>query len=194
MGVTMNIGRRTAWMRVSALWLCVAWLAPGRVQATVVLPADFAELVSGSQLVVHGRVALVRAQEINGRRSIETIVTVAVADVLKGQPGGTVTFRIPGGEVGRYRRVTVGAPQLAAGDEIVIFLRGSPPMLPTVFGLNQGLYRVVRGADGRALVTPPMVTTSGPDAARIVRGDPARQPVPIDVFARAVRTVLEAAP
>jgi hypothetical protein len=181
-------------MRLSALWLCVAWLAPARAQATVVLPADFAELVSGSQLVVHGRVALVRAQEINGRRSIETIVTVTVADVLKGQPGGTVTFRIPGGEIGRYRRVMVGAPRLAAGDEIVVFLRGSAPALPVVFGLSQGLYRVVRGADGRALVTPPLVTTSAPGAIRIVRGDPARQPVPIEVFARAVRAQLEPVP
>ena len=57
---------------------------------------------------------------------------------------------MPGGEVGRYRRVIVGVPRFAAGDEVVVFLRGAAPALPTVFGLSQGLYRVARGADGRA--------------------------------------------
>ena len=152
----MNRARRAArvWRLFALclwLWLLVAWLLPVRAHATVVLPADFAELVSGSQLIVRGRVASVRAQDVDGRRSIETIVTVTVADALKGRPGEMVTFRIPGGEIGRYRRVMVGAPQFAAGDEVVVFLRGSPPALPTVFGLSQGLYRVARGADGRAV-------------------------------------------
>ena len=62
--------------------------------------------------------------------------------------------------------------------------------MPSVFGLNQGLYRVTRGAGARAMVMPPRM--AGPDG-RVVRGDPARVPLPIDAFAREVRAVLERA-
>jgi hypothetical protein len=143
-------------------------------QATTQLPVEFGEMVQGSQLVIHGRVVDVRGQQTSDRRSIETVVTLAVTEALKGQPGGTVTFRMPGGEVGRYRRVVVGVPQFTSGDDVVVFLRGAPPAMPMVFGLSQGLYRVARTADGRAVVT--------------------RGQLPLDVLAREVRARAEARP
>ena len=176
--------------------LAIALLLAGAraAWATVELPVEFGELVAGSQLIVHGRVVDVRSQQIGARRSIETIVTVLVADAYKGQPGETVTFRVPGGEVGRYRRVMIGAPQFEAGQEIVVFLRGAAPAVPTVFGLNQGVFRVARTADARVLVMPAPVMASGRVAERVVRGDPARQPLALDAFAREVRTRVETRP
>ncbi|HEV8392693.1 MAG TPA: hypothetical protein VGQ37_00405 [Vicinamibacterales bacterium] len=156
-------------------------------QATLEVPVEFGEMVQGSQLVVHGRVVDVRAQQTGDRRSIETIVTVAVADALKGRPGESVTFRLPGGEVGRYRRLIVGVPQFTSGDEVIVFLRGSAPAMPTLFGLSQGLYRVGRAADGRAVVAPAPLTAPATGAERIVRGDPARVPLSLEAFAREVR-------
>jgi hypothetical protein len=88
--------------------------------------------------------------------------------------------------MGRYRRVTVGAPQFAEGDEVVLFLSGRAPALPMPFGLSQGVYRVTRDTR-QALVTP--LVTEG--AARVVRGDPARRPLTIDAFARQVRALVE---
>jgi len=164
------------------------------VRATVEVPVEFGEMVLGSQLVVHGRVIDVRSQQTGDRRSIETIVTLAVTDALKGRPGADVTFRLPGGEVGRYRRLMVGVPRFTAGDEVVVFLRGRTPVLPTVFGLSQGLFRVARGADGRALVAPAPLSAPATGAERVVRGDPARRPVALDVFARDVRARVEAQP
>ena len=164
------------------------------LQATVEVPVEFGEMVRGSQLVIHGRVLDVRSQQTGDRRSIETIVTVAVSDALKGSPGETVSFRLPGGEVGRYRRVIVGVPRFATGDDVIVFLRGAAPALPTVFGLSQGLYRVGRAADGRAVVAPALLTAPAAGAERVVRGDPARQPLPLDAFAREVRARLEARP
>ena len=171
----------------------VAAMSAG-VQATMEVPVEFGEMVRGSQLVVYGRVVDVRSQQTGDRRSIETIVTVAVAQALKGQPGETVTFRLPGGEVGRYRRVVVGVPRFSSGDDVIVFLRGAAPAMPTVFGLSQGLYRVARAADGRAVVAPAILAAPATGAERVVRGDPARQPLPLEAFAREVRARLESRP
>ena len=172
----------------------LAVLLPAVTHATVEVPVEFGEMVQGSQLVVYGRVVEVRGQQTGDRRSIETIVTVAVAQALKGQPGETVSFRLPGGEFGRYRRVIVGVPRFTSGDDVVVFLRGVAPSLPTVFGLSQGVYRVARTADGRAVVAPAPLTAPAAGAERVVRGDPARQPLALDAFAREVRARLEPRP
>jgi hypothetical protein len=162
--------------------------------ATVDVPVEFGEMVRGSQLVVYGRVVDVRGQQTSDRRSIETIVTVSVAQALKGQPGATVAFRLPGGEVGRYRRVIVGVPRFTSGDDVIVFLRGAAPALPTVFGLSQGLYRVARTGDGGAVVAPAILAAPSTGAERVVRGDPARRPLSLDAFAREVRARLELRP
>src|SRR5687767_12992761 len=75
------------------------------LQATTVAPADFTEMVNGSQVIVHGAVVDVRAQASGGRGTIETLVSVAVVTTLKGQASPAVVFRVPGGQIGRYRRV-----------------------------------------------------------------------------------------
>ena len=163
------------------------------VAATVLLPADFATVVNGSQVIVHGRVAAVRSAMTADRRSIYSLVTVTVVEAMKGDPGSTVTFRVPNGQVGRYRRVLVGAPEFREGDEAVVFLSGRAPAMPVLFGLSQGVYRVARGADGRPLVTrPPVTGRSG--AGPVVRGDPRRAPLLLTEFAREVRATMEAAP
>ena len=167
----------------------VLWALSLDLTATVVLPAEFTEVVRGSSLIVHGRVIDVRSELVGPRRTIESFVTVQVIEALKGVPGDTVTFRVPNGQVGRYRRVMVGAPEFERGDEVVIFLSGRPPAMPSVFGLSQGVYRVVHDASARALVAPPPVMARGIAAERVVRGDPARQALPIDQFARQVRAL-----
>jgi hypothetical protein len=152
--------------------------------ATTILPAEFGEMVAGSPLIVHGTVVAVRAQTTAGRRSIESLVTVDVIQPLKGPSTAQVVFRVPNGQIGRYRRMTVGAPEFRSGDEVVLFLDGRPPVVPMPFGLNQGVYRVNRSS-GRALVTPVLT----PGAGRVVRGDPARRPLTVADFARHVRAV-----
>jgi hypothetical protein len=171
-----------------SILLFVVCVSASPAWATVVLPADFATVVSESGVIVHGRVVDVRSEMTGPRRLIESVVTVAVFESLKGAPGASVTFRVPNGQVGRYRRVLVGAPEFAEGDEVVVFLTGRPPAMPTVFGLSQGVYRVTRNAAARAVVTPPPLTAG---SGRVARGDPARAPPPIEAFAREVRTILE---
>ena len=178
---------------LSVRWvLClVAWsLCLAGASATVILPADFTTVVAGSGVIVHGRVTSVTSHLTGPQRAIESVVTVAVIQSLKGDAGGTVSFRVPNGQVGRYKRVLVGAPEFTAGDEVVVFLQGRPPAMPSVFGLNQGLYRVSRDAAARAMVMPPRMAGS---EGRVVRGDPARVAMPIEAFAREVRAAVERA-
>lgn len=156
--------------------------------ATVFLPATFADVVNGSELVVRGTVIEVRSEQTASRRSIYTIVTVDVAETLKGSAVRAVSFRIPSGQVGRYRRIVVGSPEFVVGDEAVLFLNASPPSIPVLFGLSQGVYRVSR-VSGRPLVMPP-VSTAASD--RVARGDPSRRPLRLDAFADAVRDVRSA--
>lgn len=163
-------------------------LAPTQALATVVLPADFATVVNGADIIVSGHVVDVRSQLTSGR-TIESFVTVAVVDSAKGAPGRTVTFRVPNGTVGRYRRVTIGAPEFVDGDRVVIFLRARPPRMPILFGLSQGVYRV-SATGGRDMVLPAPVMVRGVAAARVVRGDPARAPLPLDEFLRQVRLIV----
>jgi len=136
-------------MRFLLAALLLAAAAP--VSATVIAPADVDAIVAGSQTIVRGRVVEVRSAMTNGRRTIHSFVTLAVEDTLKGSPASRVTFRVPVGQVGRYRRVIVGAPGFAVGEQVLVFLTGTPPAVPTIFGLNQGLYRVRDAARTEAL-------------------------------------------
>jgi len=161
--------------RIAPLLALAVFVSAARASATVLVPADLPTAVAESSLIVHGRVVDVRSAVTAPPRGIETFVTVAVVDALKGSPGRHVTFRLPNGQVGRYRRIVVGAPELEAGEEVVVFLRGQAPAIPTLFGLSQGVYRVARQA-GLPVV---------------MRGSPTRQPLPLEAFARAIEAIVE---
>jgi hypothetical protein len=161
--------------------------APG---ATVLIPIEFRELVRVSSTIVHGRITDVRSEWADGRRAVETFVTVDVTEYMKGSLGGTLTVRVPGGQIGRYRTMTVGAPAFREGDEVVLFLRSYNGVL-SIVGLSQGAFRVVADSAGRRLVTTPVVMGKPGDAAEpVVRGDVARRPIAIDAFRDLVRRVV----
>jgi hypothetical protein len=162
------------------------------LHATVLLPIEFRELVAAAPVIVHGQVVDVRSGWVDGRRAVETFVTVEAAEYLKGNLGGQVTFKVPGGQLGRYRTVFVGAPAFHAGDEVVLFLKTDGPSFPFIVGLSQGVFRIITDTQsGRRVVTPPaLVGVDSADAVRVVRGDPARKPVAIDVFRDAVHGAL----
>ena len=177
-------------MRI-VLALMIALTASPLLRATVIVPAEFREVVGGSDVIVVGRVTDVTAEWADGRRRIDSYVTVEVATTLKGQAAETITFLVPGGQIGRYRSVMVGAPVFAPGDEAVLFLNARPSAVPHVFGLNQGVYRVrVDARSGQRIVVPPALLARG-DAAEVVRrGAATRRSLPLDAFNAQVRGVL----
>src|SRR5688572_16211895 len=154
-------------------WLAIGLVVSGRsALATTLVPGDFAQMARESELIVHGTIVNVQGQLTGSRQTIESVVTVQVAETMKGTPTAQTIFRVPGGRVGRYRRVMVGAPEFTAGDEVILFLKGRAPAMAMPYGLSQGVYRVARRG-GVATVTPAVVAGTG----RVMRGDPSRRPL-----------------
>ena len=179
-------------MRVICVLSLMLLAAADAVRATTIVPADLGELSRDAVAIVRGRVADVRSQWTEDRGTVETIVTLEVEDYLKGSLGSMVRFRVPGGELGRYRTIVVGAPDFVVDQRVVVFLGAHGPTVPHIVGFNQGVFRVVRGADDSWVVSPPPAV-AGAASVRVVRGDPARRPVPLADFERQVRTLAGAA-
>jgi hypothetical protein len=159
--------------------------------ATVLVPGTLAELVRDAQVIVRGRVADVRFQFTDGRRRVETVVVLEAESYLKGDYGSQVVFKVPGGEIGRYQSVMVGAPVFRQGDEVVLFLSSQEPELPHLVGFNQGVLRLVRdAATGRALVQSPPPDATGTKAQTIRRGEPARHAMVFEEFAARVQSLV----
>jgi hypothetical protein len=171
--------------------------------ATVLVPAEFSEIVGGSQIIAYARIVDVRPEWADGRRWIDSVVTAEVVSYMKGGSEATISFKVPGGRLGRYRSVVVGAPVFVRGDEAMLFLKSNAAnadSLPEVFGLNQGVFRVkVDSRTGQRMVVPPPVMASpvtdpavAGEAQPVKRGSLDRRPLPFDAFGARVREVMAA--
>lgn len=132
-----------------------AMLASPLCAATVAALSD-AALVRASDAIVQGRVVHVEVRTYDVGPQVFTEATVAVADALVGVPSPqqTIVVRIPGGETDAHHVIVPGMPQLAVGDDVVLFLEAlpdafgdeaEPGYLPV--GLGQGVWRR-EGVDG----------------------------------------------
>lgn len=156
-------------------------------RATVLIPVDLPVLSREAATIVRGRVVAVDPRWVG--RDIESLVTLEVEASLKGSGDSVVRFRVPGGQVGRYRRIVIGAPAFVPGQRIIVFLSAASTNAPHLVGFSQGVFRVEGSLLGPR-VTPPIAT--GPDG-RIVRGDPNRRPLALGEFERQVRQFVETA-
>jgi hypothetical protein len=178
-------------LRYTAGLLTLICVLAAPVRATVLVPAEFREIVNGSDVIAFGRVVDTTADKGDDRSYAVTIVTMQVSTYLKGGPGETIVFSVPGGQIGRYRDVMVGAPAFEVGEEAVVFLksRGSEP--PSVFGLNQGVFRVrVDAQTRRRIVVSPALLARAASAETVRRGSVARQPLPLETFGAQVQSVM----
>lgn len=180
-------------MRTPVLLTAAVIISAASLTATTLIPADVGELSRDARAIVLGRVASVEARWTADRRGIETLVTLDADAYLKGVLGPSVQFLVPGGVLGRFQNIVVGAPRLTEGERVIVFLGARGPSIPFVLGLSQGLFRVV--LENRAwVVTPPVLLPGAATSTPIVRGDPRRQPMALDEFARQVRALAEPQP
>jgi hypothetical protein len=164
---------------------------PVTLRATVLVPAEFREIVNGADIIAYGRVIETAVERSDDRKRIDTLVTLQVGTYLKGGPGETIVFTVPGGQIGRFRNVMVGAPHFAVGEETIVFLTVKDGGHPLVFGLNQGVFRVrIDDQTKRRVVTPPVLAARGSAPELVVRGAVDRRPLPLETFGAQVQTVV----
>ena len=178
-------------MRNRILTLLAVCLLAAPARATVLVPASLEELTRDARVIARGQVVAVEGRWTDDRRTIETLVTLEAESYMKGQMGTIVQFRVPGGTLGRYRNIVIGAPQFSVGQRVVVFLGAIGPQVPFILGLNQGVYRVNVTDAGEVLVSPPPIMPGviGP----VVRGSAAQRPAPLATFEREIRTLAGAA-
>jgi len=173
-------------MRVVLITILLSVITDGAARATVVVPADLNQLSREAVAIARGHIVAVEPQWKDDRRGIETLVTLETETYLKGSLGSAVQFRVPGGSLGRFRSVVVGAPQFTVGQHVILFLGSHGPTIPYVLGLSQGVYRLTQSPQGDLMVTPPVIAAAsdGP----IVRGS--LRPSSLGDFERQVRALV----
>lgn len=170
--------------------LAAALLATGRASATIVVSMDLTQLVAGADAIVYGRVVDVDAVRVDGRFT-DSVVTMAPSAYLKGTAAAAISFRVSGGEIGRYRTIVVGSPVFREGDVVVVFLAGTAPQLPHLVGFSQGVLRAWRNADALSpmVLVPPAAESATPE--RVVRGEGTRRVMTISQLATEVNAIVE---
>ena len=131
-------------IRHSLFVLGATLLAALPLGASSVIPVDFARLSQLAHRVIGGRITEVTASRDGNDGYIYSNVKVLVSRSNPGEwVGREYTFRMIGGELDGKRVSIQGVPQLAAGDDVILFLNSQSDsvMGPTV-GLWQGIYFV----------------------------------------------------
>jgi hypothetical protein len=174
-------------MRIRLTLALLVLAAMATLRATVIVPADLNELAVSAGAIVYARITDVRPLVSDDRLRVDTLITAEALGYVKGNMGRTVSFRVPGGTVGAYKTMMVGAPSFSTGEEVVLFFAASGRALPYLVGFSQGVYRVrIDERTGvRVVVPPPPISTGA--AATIARGT--RAPMPLDQFAQQVRAL-----
>ena len=177
-------------MKNTLLTLSIAALVVARLEAVIVVPMTFEQLVDEAAAVVYARVADVRGQWTADRQSIDSIITLEALQYMKGDLGPSVVMRLPGGEAGGVINVLPGAPSMHQGDLVVLFLKARGPALLTPLGFTQGIFRVVRDVgSGQMMVSPPPLKASA--AGRLVRGAAERRALNLANFAATVHAMVQ---
>lgn len=183
----------------AAVALALAWagLTPP-ASGSIVVPMDLPTLADHAGQVLVGEVVSAESYWAEHPRRIETRLSLARVDYLKGRlPDATDAFTlvVPGGTVGETTMRLADAPAFAVGERWVLFLLPEYRTFPTV-GIAQGAFRVATDRDGTARVFDAAHNpVTGVDAEGAVQIAQARAATPADrlVSATSVRVAPAAA-
>lgn len=114
------------------------------VQATIVPSLSLEELIDGSEIIVHGRVARSWTAWDSGHKYIWTHHELDVIDPIRGARSGRVVVSEPGGTLDGVAMKFSGALPFSAGEETVVFLYRTPIGYLRTSGYGQGKYTVAQ--------------------------------------------------
>ncbi len=169
-------------------------LATTHAEAATVLKVDVPAMVRLSESVVRARVAATRNVDLRPsvKSGLFTDVELEILEVIRGpaRPGHHI-LRLPGGTGADGIALTVpGMPRFAPGEEVVVFLEKSAHgHVPC--GLEQGVWRVQRAADGTATATQSttglqLMARNADGRLKAIEGHPG-QVMPLDALLRGIR-------
>lgn len=120
----------------------MALLAAAPAAAAPALAVSVEGLARESAAVVRGRVTAAHAERSADGRRIFTTYDVRADAVLRGRTPKACRVIVPGGVVGRVAQHVDGAPSLARGEEVVLFLRREGADAFAVTALAQGKFSI----------------------------------------------------
>ena len=134
-----------------------ALLVGTAAHATTVVALSNRALAEDAVVIATGRCVELRTAWEG--RVLVTVATIAVTDVLKGDPGGTVTIALPGGaDANRKFPIAMtypGAPQITINEEVMVFLAPEEGITTglTILGFSQGKFSIVDDEQGEKVVS-----------------------------------------
>ena len=144
MGRSMRIG-----VSLSCILGMLAFLALPAA-ATTMVRYSLKELALNADAIVVGKFKTVRSVWYEEKGKIYTYLTVDVSETLKGEGRTSLTIRQLGGTVGKLVMKVTGTPTLAPEEEAVLFLHKTQAGEHLIYGLSQGMFRVVADPGGGA--------------------------------------------
>ncbi|HEY1481919.1 MAG TPA: hypothetical protein VGF19_04265 [Candidatus Acidoferrum sp.] len=140
--------RRFLWI----LFLIGLALVAVAARATTLVRLRFPELVRYSSAI--GRVHYVGAEVHYDKGEIWTDTSFEVIEREKGYLPAYIVVRQPGGKFNHLQSHVEGAPEFRPGEELILFLWGTPGKPYSVLGWTQGTFRIRRNArDGSETIT-----------------------------------------
>ncbi|MFY9826153.1 MAG: hypothetical protein WAM82_32605 [Thermoanaerobaculia bacterium] len=141
----------------AVLGLVAVALALTPVWATTAVERTDTDLIQEATVIVTGHCTHLQSQWID--RTLVTIATISVSEVLKGQAGSVVTVVLPGG-IDTNRRVPIamsypGAPEIRQQENVLLFLRpeSQVPQGYAIVGFSQGKLTVAANGQGQPVAS-----------------------------------------
>ncbi len=145
-----NAARAVFGLLATALALTPAW-------ATTALERSETDLIQESAIIVTGHCTHLQSQWLG--RTLVTIATISVSEVLKGRAGTEVTVVLPGG-ADVHRRVPIAmtfpaAPQIFQQEDVLLFLRPEDRFANgyTIVGFSQGKFTLADNGQGQKVAS-----------------------------------------
>lgn len=140
-------------VRVIVLCLLTVLAALPAAWATTAVERTEADMIQEASVILTGHCTNLQSQWVD--RTLVTLATIQVSEVLKGSAGSTVTVVLPGG-VDSNRRIPVAmsypaAPEIYSQEKVLLFLTSEDLVAGgySIVGFSQGKFTLVDGPQGK---------------------------------------------
>jgi hypothetical protein len=134
-------------MRGSILFLASLFCLPA--VGTSVRAPGFETLVDRAELIFTGRVLGQRSEwkNIDGSRSIVTLVSFHVDAIHKGRAESRITLQFLGGTVGNVTMDVAEMPRFTVGEKAVLFVEGNGLSASPIIGFFHGRFPIRKSSE-----------------------------------------------